>query len=698
MNSVENLDYMISPKSIAIIGASKNINKISAKPVYSLKNIGYEGEVFLVNPKYSEIVGYPCYENIESLPLNIDLAIISVRASEVLSILQKLAERKVKSIVLFSSGFSEYGEEGAKLENELKQFSNEKGIPICGPNSLGFTNRKDKVIATFSSLNAEYSDEIAFITQSGAIGSLTYTLAQEMGFGYQYFVSSGNETSVDFFDYVNYFAQKEDVKVIGGYLEGARDFSKMNNALQTCKRLNKPLVLMKVGNSKKGADAVSSHTASLAGNSYIYNSYLRFNNVVRVSNEEELIDTLNIFTKTKEPEKIDGGVAIATVSGGAGIIMADQCEECGIRLANLSDTTNKRLIEILPEFASIKNPVDLTAQIAQTPDLIVKSLEIILNDPDVESLILYVQMTDILAEKVIPQYVKLARETNKILILCWAGIKNTTKQLIFEQNDICWIPSPSRAIKALANVTRYYQNQESNWNNEDYYRITEKGALISYSGTVNEWDSKSLLRNYGINIPKGILIKSESDLRDIEGKLKFPVVMKIVSKKINHKSDFGLVKVNVNMEEVGQTFKTLNSNKLEYFPDSDLDGVLVEEMSQDGVEVIIGAIKDPIFGPCVMLGLGGVFVELMNDIVVLPAPLSLLDAHRMIRSIKGFSILNGARSKTKYDIDALADQLVRVAEFIMDNKDILIELDINPLIVHEEGKGVTAVDALVITK
>ena len=463
MNQNYNLDYMISPKSITIIGASADERKNSSKPVFALKHIGYEGDVYLVNPKYTEIAGFPCYKDIESLPMNIDLAIISVKASEVRNILEKLALRKIKSVLLFSSGYSELNEEGAKLEKELTQFSVEKGIPICGPNSLGFTNIKDKIIASFSSLEAVNSNPIAFITQSGAIGSLTYTLAQEMGFGYQYFVSSGNEASVDFFDYVQYFAQKDDVRVIGGYLEGARNFKKMNDAIDTCNRLQKPLVLMKVGNSEVGAEAASSHTASLAGNAQVYKSYLNHKNVVRVSDEEELTDTLNIFTKTKKPKK-SGGVAIVTMSGGAGIIMADQCDISGLDLAQLSVDTNIKLKQILPAFSSLKNPIDITAQVIQTPDVIIKTLKVILDDPDVESLVLYLQMNDDKFASIIPDLSILAKKTNKRLIVSWSGIKWSTKQLLFTHKDICWISNPSRAIKSLTNVIKYYKKSEQNNN------------------------------------------------------------------------------------------------------------------------------------------------------------------------------------------------------------------------------------------
>ena len=690
------LKPMFSPKSIAIIGASGDVTKISYKPVSNLKEIGFEGEVYLVNSKYDEIAGYPCYQDISSLPSDIDLALISVNSSKVQGILEELHEKKVKSIVVLSSGYSEIGEKGVELERKLSDFSESKNIPICGPNSLGLTNFKEKTIASFSSLKYGEYDPVAFITQSGALGSLTYTLAKEMGLGFQYFVSSGNEASVDFFDYVDYFAKEEEVKVIGGYLEGARDFEKMENAIKLCKEKNKPLVLMKVGNSVKGAEAASSHTASLAGNAEVYENYLKNNNVVRVSDEEELTDTLNVFTKTPKSKK-SGGIAIVTQSGGAGIVMADQCEIRNIPLAELSGKTEKALIEALPKFSSVKNPVDTTAQVNQTPKQIVDAVRIVLEDDSVESVLIYLQMTDDRFLLILPDLDELAKNTEKILVLCWAGIQTSTKEILFKYRNICWVPNPTRTINAVANVMNYYRRLEKIVSRIEDIPRTTKPNPTKITGIMNEWESKSLLKQYGVQTPQGKIIHSEEELKELN--LKFPVVMKAVSSDITHKSDYGLVKLNISsLEEAKKAYKDILSNKEKYCNDKKLESILIEEMSPKGVEVIIGAVQDKVFGPCIMFGLGGIFVEVMKDVVVMPTPLTEETALKMVESIKSYPILEGARGKVKYDIKALVETMVRISELCIDKKDYLLEFDINPLIVHEEGCGVTAVDALIVAK
>lgn len=696
LDQMSPLQSMFSPKSIVIIGASGDETKISYKPVSNLKEIGYEGDVYLVNPRYEEIAGFPCFKDIQSLPSDIDLALIAVNAAAVQSILHELHERNVKSVVILSAGYSEAGEEGALLERGITDFSESTGIPVCGPNCLGITNFKEKTIVSFSTMKSGAIDPIAFIAQSGALGSLTYTLAQEIGIGFQYFVSSGNEAAVDFYDYVDYFAKEKDVKVIGGYLEGARNYTKMEKALKTCQEVEKPLVLMKVGNSTKGAEAARSHTASLAGNAEVYESYFKHNNVVRVADEEELTDTLAMFTKTKRPAK-SAGVAIVTQSGGAGIVMADQCEKKNIHLAELTDKTKEALKETLPNFASVANPVDVTAQVNQTPQQIIDAVKITLEDENVEAVVLYLQMTDDRFVSILPQFEQLSRETDKILVFCWAGIQPSTKETLFTHQDICWIPNPTRTINALANVMNYYKEQELRGSNTvENTRITEVNTT-QITSSLNEWEGKSLLKEYGVSVPKGQLIQNESDLATIE--VNYPLVMKAVSSEIEHKSDYGLVKLNISSaEEAEQALREILINKETHCAEQKLEGILVEEMAPKGVEVIIGAIQDEVFGPCIMFGLGGIFVEVMKDVVIMPAPLTEEMALKMVKSIKSYSILEGARSDVKYDIPALVNNLVRISEFCEDKKDSLAEFDINPLIVHQEGHGVTAVDALIIGK
>lgn len=693
------LQPMFSPKSIAIIGASEGKGKISARPLTLLKQSGYKGEIYPVNPKYEEISGYKCYKNIESLPENIDLAIIAIKASEVLPALESLAKRSIKSAVVFSSGFSEIGEEGYDAQRRLTEFIERTGIPVCGPNSLGLYNLKDGVLATFAVVEFEKMDPIAFITQSGAVGTFTYRLMNELGLGYQYSVSTGNEAGVDFFDYVKYFSKQKEIKAIGGYLEGARNFDKMNEAIELCQLNDKPFVLMKVGTSEKGAQAATSHTASLAGNASIYSSYFKKKNVIQVNDEEELIDTLTLFTKAKiSPQR--GGVALVTTSGGAGIIMTDRCEENEIQLAELTPKTRSKLKDILPAFAAIENPIDVTAQIVYNPDKLLECLDVVLADEQVEVCVLYLQTMDAVASNIIPKLSQISRETNKTFVVCWTAALEKTKELL-RNSEICWVPTPSRAIKAVKNFMQYNKQKDllSKQLHVEPERLTAPVSMDFISGALNEFEGKKKLSQYGISIPKGNLVNRIEDAMKTADLIGYPVVLKAVSKQIAHKSDAGAVKINIQTEdELKLAYEEVLANAKKYDPNVEIQGILVEKMIDNGIEVIIGAVQDPLFGPSIMFGLGGVFVEVLKDVVMRPAPVTKFDAYEMIQSIKGYPLLKGFRGTGPYDIDALAETIVKVSEFCMDQKDWLHELDINPVIVHEEGKGVTALDALIVGK
>ena len=687
---------MLRPKSIVIVGASGDRSKISYKPISNLRDIGFEGEVFLVNPKYEEIDGYPCYPNIDSIPDNIDVALVAVGSKYVEEVLHQLKKKNIKSVALFSSGYSETGEKGQELEDRIAEFSNENSIPICGPNSLGFANVKDKTIVSFSTLEIGDYDPVAFITQSGALGSLSYTSAKELGLGFQYFVSSGNETSVDYFDYVKFMAQQDDIRVIGGYLEGARNFEKMSSAIDLCHQNNKPLVLMKVGNSSKGAEAASSHTASLAGDSNIYRNYFEQKNVVQVSDEDELIDTMSVFNKTKKsPQR--GGLAVVTQSGGAGIIIADQSEIKDVQLAEINESTKEKLHEVLPPHSTLKNPIDFTAQVSQNPQQIVDSTKITLEDPNVESVILYLQMTDERFLPIIPELSKVAEETDKTLVLCWSGIKPETKEKILAQKNICWIPNPTRAINAVANVMKFYEKQEQQLDEVSYLvdhdNLTEKKDLKE----LDEHQSKELLRSYQIPIPNNFSINHFEELTDQF--VNYPIVMKALHSEIQHKSDYGLVEININNHaEAQEAYEKIISNWEKHFPEHQNKEVLVEEMADEGVEVFVGCVNDEVFGPCIMFGLGGIFVEVLKDTAILPAPLTYNQASKMIRSIKSFPILDGERTGIQYDLKALTEVIVKISEFCAIHSTEISELDLNPVIVHEQGKGLIFVDALIVDK
>lgn len=697
MNNDVSLRPMFSPRSIAIVGASKDVNKPGARPISLLKEGGYKGKVYPINPNYDEIMEYPCLPDIEHLPYDVDLAIVAIKANDVVQSLKKLSERRIKSVVIFSSGFSEAGAAGEQLQRELSAFIKETGIPVCGPNSVGLTNLKEGVFASFTQIGFKSSSPIAFATQSGAFGIITYRIGQETGMGMQYLVSTGNEAGLGLFDYVNYFAQDTDIKVIGGYLEGARDFAKMDRAVKLCLLHKKPLVLLKVGVSEKGAVAAASHTASMAGNSEVYKSYFKRNNVVQVQDEEELIDTLNIFSNAAPPSE-SGGVAVITISGGAGILMADQCERHGLPLANLSSETLFKLKAALPDFAALNNPIDVTAHVGQEPKMLTDAISITLKDEGVNSVAVYLQSGDLFAKRLIPELSKVVKEAKKTVVICWSAGSSETREML-NNESICWVPTPSRLIKGLSNVIGYHGGIKSvKCNGNGMKRKLTEDHKSRTTTNLNEWEGKQILKSYGISVPQGKVVHNLPEAISAGNRLGYPVVLKLLSRTIGHKSDYGLVQINIaNDAELSDAFERIYSNFKLNFPDVEEEGFLVEKMGSEGIEVIVGSVKDPIFGPCVMVGLGGIFVEMVKDFAIAPAPLSREYALWMLQTLKGYRILENYRGK-EYDISALVETIVNISQFCKDNDNSLEELDINPVIVHKKGLGVTAVDSLIILK
>ncbi|WP_234028601.1 acetate--CoA ligase family protein [Lentibacillus sp. Marseille-P4043] len=690
------LNPMFDPKSITIIGASGGEGKLSAIPLHNLKANGYQGKVYPVNPKYKEIAGYKCFKEIESLPKEIDLAIVSVGADYVLPILERLAQREIKSAVVFSSGFSEAGSKGKVLQEKLASFCERSKIPVCGPNSLGLYNRNKGMLATFAAHGFTQHEPVAFVTQSGAFGSFTYELAKELGLGYDYSVSTGNEANVDFFDFVEYFAKVETIKVIGGYIEGARDVTKMTKAINTAHKNNKPLVLMKVGNSRKGAEAATSHTSSLAGNQSVYKSFFKQNNVVQVSNEEELIDTLTVFNKVKVSPK-RGGLGIVTISGGTGIVMADKCEEYGVEIAKLMPETTARLKELLPPFAAVTNPVDVTAQAIQYLDNLQESLEVLLGDENIEAVVFYMQIGHSLSPYLVPKLIEVSKQTNKTFIVCWSGASKETREALIS-GDVCWLPTPTRAVTAVNNLMNYYKNKETIVGNKANY-LREPESTTAFEGILTEHLGKQIISKYGIPIPRGRVASSADEAVQIAEEIGYPIVLKANSKDITHKSEMGAVITGlVSQDEILHSYNKIVSNCLNGSSEVKLDGILVEEMCDEGKEVFIGCFQDPLFGPCMMFGLGGIYVEVLSDVAVKKAPLTRRDAEEMVRSIKGYKILEGVRKEDPSDIDALVTALINLSFFCWDHRDSLQELDINPLVVHKEGEGVSALDTLIVGK
>jgi acetyltransferase len=713
------LELFFKPRSIAIIGASADPTTISGKPLRYLTQHGYQGKIFPVNPKYKEIAGYPCYPSIAEVPGPVDLALIAVNYKRVLPMLEQCAEKGVRFATIFSSGFAEAGEEGRALQRELAEFARRTGLRLCGPNCQGAVNLYGKVAAAFSAaldIQPFIPGSVGFVTQSGALGYSIFNLAQEAGVGFSCVVSTGNEVDLDCLDFMSYMLEEENTRVIFTYLEGMRDGTKFSRVADRALELGKPLAVLKVGRSEAGSKAASSHTAALTGSDQVYEAFFRQKGIIRVGDIEEFIDLARLINSgVKFPRGRRLGVI--TTSGGAGVLAADTAEEFGLQVPSLRDETRRQILSVIPPYGSALNPVDITAQVINEAEGFWKVLQAMVNDPEIDALVVVITMiTGASGLRMAQDVAKMSTLTDKPLAVAWTAGDDLMSEsfAVLREAGVTLYKSPVRCVKALARLMDYavFREQWLQRAAASTGRKTPEGAtagglpdtvreILSGAGKVlSERESKAVLSAFGIPVTREETARTAEEAVTIAGRIGYPVALKVDSPDILHKTEAGAIRLGVSGDrELREAFAEVLASARRYSPAARLNGVLVQEMvAPGGTEVIVGVKSDPQFGPVVIFGLGGIFVEILKDVARRVAPLTRDEARAMIKEIRGYALLTGARGRAKADLDALAEVLVKVAGMALVLKDELAELDINPLIVLPEGKGVKVADALLIRK
>jgi acetyltransferase len=701
------LDRLFRPASIAILGASEDFVKISGRPLKFLLDKGYPGKIFPVNPKYERVAGLTCYPSVSAIPEPVDLAIVAVPAAAVPDALGDCVARGVGSAVVFSSGFAEVGEEGRRLQGQVAELARGSGLRLCGPNTVGFMNTFDRVMATFSQAGEGEAPAgpVAFVTQSGAFGTAIFALARQRGLALGYFVNSGNEADLGFADLLDYVVADPRVRVAAGYIEGLKDGRKLLAVAERAMALGKPIVITKVGRSPAGERAALSHTGSLAGSDRVYSGVFRQHGIVRAANDEELLDLASAFSLCPLPE--GRGIGIVTQSGGAGVLMADRAEEIGLSVPELGEAAKAGLRKVVPAFGSVKNPVDITAQFIADPSLLRSSLEIVLQDPGVDAAVFYLGLMERFADQVVANLKAVHENARKPLLVAWAGAPETPLRALREAG-ICALPSATRAVNALRGLAEYAAARRR-WQAEPRASAAgtpdARGALASL---IEECRTKKrrvlttaacleLLSRYGVTAPRGRLCRAAAEAVTAAEEIGYPVALKVESAEIGHKTEAGALRLNVSgRDELLRSFDELIGNARRYAPGAEIDGVLVQEMIRGGTEVVVGLNQDPQFGPVVMVGLGGIFVEVLGDVAFRAAPLTRADAEEMLRELKGFRVLQGVRGRPPADVDAVVEALLAVSRLAVDARGRLRELDVNPLMALGAGHGALAVDALAI--
>ena len=690
---------MLRPRSVALVGASNDPTRIGGRPLrYYLEN-GFAGAVYPINPNRSEIQGVKAYPNLASLPEAPDLVLLAIPASGVVAVAEEAAAKGAKAMVIFSSGFAEMDDgEGAAMQARLTEIARTSGMRIAGPNCLGVFNAAIGHYCTFTASfdhgGFPIPGGIAIVSQSGAYGSHMATLAREKGLGTTYWVTTGNECDVQVADCIAFFADEPDVDVIACYIEGVVDAARLTAALDYAYQRRKPVVIMKVGRSPVGAAAAQSHTASLAGADRVYDTVFRRYGALRVDTTEEMLDVA--YACCRRTSLPGGRLGLVAEAEGGGVVLAAAATAAGLEVPAMPADAQRRLKEILP-FAAVRNPVDITAQAFNDMSLVTKNVEMMLAEGGYDFIVNF--FTSVPRSKVINARLRPAMQAatrrfpGRLQIMCMISTPEMTRE--YESDGYLVFEDPHRAVKALAALCRY---------GDAFARPPREappelpaGALPAPAGTVDEREAKRILASAGIPVVEDRLARTPEEARAAAAAIGGPVVLKISSPDILHKTEVGGVAVNIaTPDDAAAEFAAMTARVAAARPGAAIDGVLVSPMVTDGVECIMGVTVDPAFGPVVLFGLGGIFVEVLKDVTMRVAPFGIDEADAMIREVKGFPMLDGARGKPKADIAALAEALSRLSVFAAANGARIDSLDINPILVRPAGRGVVAVDALFV--
>jgi acetate---CoA ligase (ADP-forming) len=690
------LDKLLSPSSIAIVGASHEERRPGGQPLYALTQYGYAGKVFAVNPRYPEIRGVPCYPNIGAVPEAVDLAIIALPASEVPRIIEECGAAAIRYALVLSAGFREIGEPGMALQRELDRAIARSAVRIMGPNCIGMLNLGARVFAGFGAGFRQPDwkrGPIAMISQSGGFAYSIMAFCQEAGVGMDYMVSTGNEADLGVLDFVEHFLEDADTRMIAVYVEGIRDGRRLRALGRRAVEVGKPIAVWKVGNTAVGQRAAVSHTANLTEEYDYYRDAFREGGFVEIREVYDLVDAAKIFRSGKRPR--GRRAALVTTSGGAGVLLADRCEEAKLLLPPLTDETRAKLTTILPSFASMSNPVDFTAALAQKEPEFTQATGFVMGDPNIDFAIVRSfpgRDVEAWADNLIAH----ADSNDKPMLVSLSGTLAQAASWASRLEDagIACFEVPSRAASAAAMLCDFAERSR-NTNASERARIVPFATLpVGHtSGALDETQAKACLGAYGIRTPRRLLIDVNARVSE-RIDLTFPVVVKVVSPDLVHKTEAGGVRLRVTAGALEATLSEMRAQVHAYAPEARIRGFLLEEMAE-GVEMIVGALNNPSFGPLVVIGLGGIHAEVFRDVVRRYAPLTIDEARAMILSLKGARLLQGYRGAAACDIDALAETAARLSWIIVDHADTIAEVEMNPVLIGADGHGVTAVDAVI---
>jgi len=693
-------ERLFHPRSIAIIGASADLTRIGGHPIKALRNAGYKGPVYLVNPKYPELHGVRCYPDAVSIGEPCDLAIIAVPAPAVGQAIRDCGKAAIPFAVVLTAGFRETGAEGRALEEQLKQAIAESGVRIVGPNCQGMLSLQSRVYAAFGSVADETEfrhGSVSCAFQSGGFGYAVVNLAEAQGVGFRVCVSSGNETDIDMPQFLSAFLDDPGTSLAFAYLEGTPDARRLLDVGRKSLETGKPVLIWKAGTTEAGVKAAASHTANMTGSYDLYRAALRQAGLIEVDDVEPIVDIAKLFAQGRLPK--GNAVGVLSISGGSGVVYADAAVRGGLTLPPFSDATITALRKIVPWFGSPENPADVTANFVNNMDLLAEALAIVVEDPRLDQLsILLASISGNSAQRMAEGIAAVARKTDKPIHVAWSGrhAKSPEALKALTEAGVPFITTPVRLARAAAALARFAADQRRILpRRAPEVRMPAGLELPAGAVTLNEAESKAVLAAFGISTPKEVFVADGADTAAAVSDLEPPFAVKVVSRDIAHKTEAGGVKLGVAREGLADAVRLVTANSAAAVPGAKIDGVLVSEMAQ-GTEVLIGVINDEAFGPMVALGLGGVLTEVLKDVTYRVAPFEIGTAREMIAELRGAKLFDGYRGKPAADKEALARTLVAASQMAAALAPRLKELDINPVFVGPAG--VAAADALVVLK
>ena len=692
------LDALFNPRSVAIIGASQDPTRIGGRPLRYLKESGFQGAIWPINPRRDQVQGLEARPDIADVPGTIDAAIVAVRAEKAVEAIEACAEHGVGAAVVFTSGFAETDATGAARQRRMSEIARASGMRILGPNCLGVYNAAIGYLATFTTtvdVQRPRPGSVAIVSQSGAYGSHLGLLARRRRIDVGLWVTTGNECDVTVPECIEWMAARPEIAVVAAYAEGVKDGDALLGSLDAARACGKSVLFTKAGRSEAGVEAARSHTASLSGADTVFDAVLAQHGIVRTDNTEEMLDAAYAASIGALPASRRTG--FLTISGGAGVLMADEAATHRLEVAPMPEAAQARMKEKL-SFCTPRNPVDITAQVFNQPHLVGEFLDAMLDDGDYAAIVIFftlVASMEFMSKPILDALARArARHPNRPILMTMIGPDESIAR--YEALNVPVFEDAVRAVRAVSALARVKEGLSRDRVASSHTTAHPPGDRY-HGGRLDERETQRLLASWGIPSVETSVARSAGEAAHAARTIGAPLAMKVLSPDIDHKTEAGAVALGVAVERAADEHDSLVARATAHDATAEIRGTLLAPMV-NGVECILGTRHDQVFGPVVMVGSGGIFAEVLDDVAFRKAPIDVAEAKRMIAELKGARLLEGARGRPRCDVDALAGAVAALSRFAAAHADVVESVDVNPFVVLPEGEGGLALDALVIER